>query len=277
MIPSPLIAAPELGPLLGRAVILDARTGADAASAYRQSHLPGAVPVDLETDLSEPRDPASGGRHPLPSVGAWCARVGAWGVTPTTPVIVYDAAGGGMAAARAWWMLRAIGHEPVAVVDGGWRALRAENVPIEAGDPPAKSVGSYPSDLDRWPIVDAALVEHARTDSSWRVIDARAPERYSGKSEPLDPVAGHIPGAHNLYWQSQLDGDAVLAPRMTLRERYARILGEVPSDRVICYCGSGVTACHLLLAMEACGLSGAHLYVGSWSEWCRQYRPRATD
>jgi thiosulfate/3-mercaptopyruvate sulfurtransferase len=174
-------------------------------------------------------------------------------------------------------MLRAIGHEALAVVEGGWQALREADVPTDDSDPSMRSVDPYPSEVDRWPTVDAELVERVRTDPSWRVIDARAPARYEGLSEPLDPVAGHIPGAHNLYWQSQLDSDGVLASSAALRERYAGILGDVPPERVVCYCGSGVTACHLLLAMEACGLSGAQLYVGSWSEWCRQQRPRAPE
>ena len=277
MIPSPLITATEVIRLLGQAVFLDARGGPDAARAYQRGHVPGATRVDLETDLSEPGDPARGGRHPLPSLDTWLARVGRWGVSPSTPVIVYDAAGGGMAAARAWWMLRAIGHEPLAVVDGGWQALREAGVPTEAGDSRANPVDRYPSALDHWPTVDAALVERARIDPSWRLIDARAPERYKGRVEPLDPVAGHIPGAHNLYWKSQIAVDGVFDSRAQLGERYRHILDDVPPERVVCYCGSGVTACHLLLAMEACGLSGAQLYVGSWSEWCTQQRPGATS
>ena len=261
--------------MLGQAIFLDVRAGPDATRAYEMAHVSQAIRVDLETDLSEVGDPATGGRHPLPSLDAWLARLGAWGVSPSTPVVAYDAAGGGMAAARAWWMLRAIGHEPLAVVDGGWQALCAAGVPTEGGGSSLSPVGSYPSEVDRWPAVDAELVECTRTDPSWRVIDARAPERYTGKSEPLDPIGGHIPGAHNLHWQSQLDSDGVLESCTTLRARYARILGDVSSERVVCYCGSGVTACHLLLTMEACGLSGAQLYVGSWSEWCRQGRPRA--
>lgn len=276
MISSPLITGAEVVPLLGQAVFLDARTGPDAMAAYQQCHVQGAVRVELEADLSEPGDPAEGGRHPLPSLDAWLERLGRWGVSPTTPVIIYDAAGGGMAAARAWWMLRAVGHEVLAVVEGGWQALREAGVPTDDGDPSTRPGDPYPTEIDRWPTVDAALVEHVRVDPTWRVIDARAPARYKGLSEPLDPVAGHIPGAHNLYWQSQLESDGVLQTSAALRERYARILGEVPPERVVCYCGSGVTACHLLLAMEACGLSGARLYVGSWSEWCRQERPRAT-
>jgi thiosulfate/3-mercaptopyruvate sulfurtransferase len=172
-------------------------------------------------------------------------------------------------------MLRAIGHEPLAVVDGGWQALREAGVPTEAGDSRANPVDPYPSTLDHWPTVGAALVERARVDPGWRLIDARAPERYEGRVEPLDPVAGHIPGAHNLYWQSQINVHGAFDSRAQLRERYKHILDDVPPERVVCYCGSGVTACHLLLAMEACGLSGAQLYVGSWSEWCRQERPGA--
>jgi len=275
MISSPLIPASEVMPLLGQAVFLDARAGPEATAAYATAHVAGAIRADLEDDLSEIGNPAEGGRHPLPSVDVWLGRLGAWGLTPSTPVIVYDAAGGGMAAARAWWMLHAVGHEPLAVVDGGWQALREAGVPSDAEDPRVRPAEPYPSKVDAWPVVDAAFVEHARTDPSWRVIDARAPERYEGRFEPLDPVAGHIPGAHNLYWQSQLNESGVFDSPTTLRDAYARILGDAPSERVVCYCGSGVTACHLLLAMHACGLSGAQLYVGSWSEWCRQKRPCA--
>ena len=276
MISGPMIAAAQVLPLLGRAVLLDARSGPEASSAYRQAHVRDAIRVDLETELSQAGDPALGGRHPLPPLRSWLARVGGWGVSPSTPVIVYDAAGGGMAAARAWWMFRAIGHEPLAVVDGGWQALRTVGVPTQSGEPNVDPFDPYPSEQDHWPTVDAAVVERARSDPNWRLIDARAPERYEGRSEPLDPVAGHIPGAHNFYWQSQLNSNGVFDARATLRDRYASILDEVPPERAICYCGSGVTACHLILAMEASGFSGAQLYVGSWSEWCRQERAGAT-
>lgn len=275
MISRPLITAEEALELIDEAVFLDARADADAARAFREAHLRGARRADLETDLSQVADPALGGRHPLPSLDAWRARLGDWGITPSTPVLIYDAGGGGMAAARAWWMLHAVGHEQLAVVDGGWQALREAAAPVERGEPLWESTAPYPSAISAWPGVDAESVEATRTDTRWRLIDARAPERYAGKVEPLDPVAGHIPGALNLYWQSQLDERGRFASVSELRERYAAALGDVPPDRVICYCGSGVTACHLLLAMEACGLTGARLYVGSWSEWCRQRRAGA--
>ncbi len=272
MISRPLIDAGEALGLLGSAVFLDARAGADATKAYREGHLTGASYVDLETDLSLVGDPASGGRHPLPSIEAWRSRLGDWGIAPTTSVVIYDAAGGGMAAASAWWMLRALGHVQVAVVDGGWQALQEANAPVERGAAASKPFGTYPTTIAAWPSVDAELVERARRDARWRVIDARAPERYAGQIEPLDPIAGHIPGALNLYWKAQLDPGGRFIESSELRDRFQSLLGEVPPERVICYCGSGVTACHLLLAMEACGLAGARLYVGSWSEWCAQRR-----
>ncbi|KPK12138.1 MAG: hypothetical protein AMJ62_16045 [Myxococcales bacterium SG8_38] len=275
--PRPFVSAKEAAALLGKAVFVDARAEPGADRAYGAGHVHGAIRADLETDLSEPRDPSDGGRHPLPPVERWLDLIGRWGIAPSTPVVVYDASGGGMAAARAWWMLRAVGHEPVMVVDGGWDALRRAGVPIDQGEPRASDagLGPYPTAVDRWPVVRADFVERVRTDPTWRVIDARAPERYRGETENLDPVAGHIPGACNLYWQSQLDDEGVLDSVATLKERYADLLEGVSPDRVACYCGSGVTACHLLLTMEACGLDGAKLYVGSWSEWCRQGRPGA--
>jgi thiosulfate/3-mercaptopyruvate sulfurtransferase len=275
MISRPLITAEDALELIEEAVFLDARAGADAPEAYGEAHLRGARRVDLETDLSKVRDPALGGRHPLPSLDAWRARLGDWGITPSTPVLIYDAGGGGMAAARAWWMLHALGHEQLAVVDGGWQALQEAAAPLESGEPRWESTDPYPSTVAAWPIVDAELVEVRRSDTAWRLIDARAPERYAGIVEPLDPVAGHIPGALNRYWQSQLDDRGRFISLSELRNEYASVLGDVPPERVICYCGSGVTACHLLLTMEACGLTGARLYVGSWSEWCRQRRAGA--
>jgi len=275
MVSSPLIKASEAISSVGSAIFLDARAGPGAAEGYETEHLQGAVRVDLELDLSGLGDPALGGRHPLPSLDLWLSRLGRWGVHPSRQVIVYDDAGGGLAAARAWWMLRAIGHERLAVVDGGWAALRELNAPTEAGVTRSSCVGSYPCKVDRWPAVDAELVEGVRSDPNWILIDARAPQRYSGATEPLDPVAGHIPGARNLYWQSLLDDRGLFHSADALRARFSEILGDVSPEHVVCYCGSGVTACHVLLAMEASGFPGAQLYVGSWSEWCRQERALA--
>ncbi len=274
MISGPLIAPTEAVELVGRAVFLDARAGSGAAEAYTDGRVRGAHRVDLERDLSEIGDPEHGGRHPLPSLEDWRTRVGRWGISEETPVLVYDDAGGGMAAARLWWMLDAIGHRQLAVVDGGLRGLRSAGAPVDSGEPPVTSGEPYPRLVDAWPTVDADFVERVRRDPTWRVLDARAPDRFEGRNEPLDPIAGHIPGARNLYWGAQVDDTGAFRPEDSLRERYERALSGVPPDRVVCYCGSGVTACHLLLTMRACGLDGARLYVGSWSEWCRQGRDR---
>ena len=264
------MAATEAIAHLDEAVVVDARAGAGARDAYAEAHVIGARFVDLEEDLSEVGDPALGGRHPLASVGAWAARVGGWGVTPSTPVLIYDASNSGMAAARAWWMLRVIGHTPLAVIDGGFAALVEAGAPLETGGlSPSSPSATYPTTIRSWPTVDADFVDRIRTDSGWRLLDARAPERYAGDVEPIDPVAGHIDGARSVYWQNQVDATGRFIDASELRRRYAELLDDVPPERVVCYCGSGVTACHLLLAMEACGLPGAQLYVGSWSEWCR--------
>ncbi len=278
MISTPLTLPQELLSQLDAVVVLDARAGANAEHAYRESHLRGALRVDLESDLSAPADePSRGGRHPLPVLSSWRRRLGGWGIGPDTLVAIYDADGGGMAAARAWWMLHAIGHRRVAVVDGGWDALVAAGAPVDANPVERSAKSPYPTELAQWPVVDAAWVDRIRADPSWRLIDARAPERFRGEQEPIDPVAGHIPGARNLYWKSQLDARGSFVSRHELRARYASVLGDTAADRVVCYCGSGVTACHLLLGLEAAGLYGARLYNGSWSEWCLQDRPRASS
>lgn len=269
MISGPIIDPKRASAVWGKAVFLDARAGPDAIASFEAGHVSGARFADLERDLSDVGDPSNGGRHPLPPLRRWLEQLGRWGIEPSTSVLVYDDANGGMAAARAWWMLRAAGHAYAAVVDGGWDALCEAGVPLETGPASSTEGPPYPTLVDAWPSVDATVVEHMRMDPQARLIDARAPERYAGEFEPIDPIAGHIPGAINVHWRSQLDAEGRLLDEATLRARYAEILGAVPPERVVCYCGSGVTACHLLLAMEASGLRGARLYVGSWSEWCR--------
>lgn len=271
MVLGPLIRAAEALELLAHAVFLDARAGPGARARYLQGHVPGAYYASLETDLSRLGDPKYGGRHPLPPLADWLTRVGRWGVRPSTPVLVYDADKGGMAAARAWWMLRGIGHEPLAVVDGGWAALERAGVSPELEEPATQAASPYPSALQAWPVVDAAQVDRVRSDPNWRLVDARAPERFEGRVEPIDPIAGHIPGAIHMYWQSLLDDLGQFLPSAEIRRRFTALLGDTPPERVVCYCGSGVTACHLLLAMDVSALRGAHLYVGSWSEWCRTH------
>jgi thiosulfate/3-mercaptopyruvate sulfurtransferase len=268
----PLISAAELQALLGagqRCVLLDC--GFDLADpgfgerAYAEAHLPGALYAHLDRDLSGPKTGVQGwqGRHPLPAREALAARAGAWGIAPGVPVVCYDAQGMPYAA-RAWWLLRWLGHEAVAVLDGGLAAWQAAGgaVTQARSTPPAQP--PYPARPAAMPTIDAAelLAQLGRRP----VLDARAAERFRGEVEPLDPVAGHIPGALNRFFKNNLQPDGRFKPAAQLQAEFAA-LHTVPAE-VVHQCGSGVTACHNLLAMEHAGLAGSALYPGSWSEWC---------
>lgn len=273
-----LIAAAEfLDPDSGWFVI-DARSGSEARSDFLRAHLEGAVFADLEIDLAEvPADAAEGGRHPLPSVRSWCESVGKWGIGPATRVAVYDDHGGALAAARVWWMLRAIGHRRVALIDGGWQALKQAGAAIEAG-PSSRSPGTaaYPGPSD-WllPTVGIDGVQEWRRAAGKRLVDVRSRNRYLGLEEPFDPIAGHIPGAVNAPYAAVLNADGTVR-RTELKEFADRSLaGSDPGD-VAFYCGSGVTACYALFALHLAGVEGATLYPGSWGEWCRRELPRAS-
>jgi thiosulfate/3-mercaptopyruvate sulfurtransferase len=272
VIPSPLISAEALRARLaaGPVRLLDARSGKDAAQAHAAGHLPGALHVSLDHELAAPvPDFASGGRHPLPPPDRFAAQLGRWGITPSTPVVVYDDQGGANAAARVWWMLRALGHPHVQVLDGGLAAATAAGLPLVSTVPTVEAASPYPARAWRLPTVDLEEVDAARGDGTRVVLDVRAPPRYRGDTEPFDPVAGHIPGARNAPYADNLDAAGRFKAPEQLRALYQRLLGQVPVERAIIHCGSGVTACHTLLALEHAGLPGAALYVGSWSEWCR--------
>jgi thiosulfate/3-mercaptopyruvate sulfurtransferase len=278
---SPLLPPERLRDALrAAAVFLDARSGPDARARYEEAHLPGARFIDLETELSAPTDrPELGGRHPLPDAAHFAERIAQWGIDDDTWVVIYDDAGGANAAARAWWMLRALGHERVQVLDGGLAAARAAGAALVAGAPaagPEATVRSSGGRAFELPTASLEEVDAARRDPSRRVVDVRSAPRFRGEEEPLDPVAGHIPGAVNLYLGEHLGADGRFRPAAEVRARLERALDGVPSERAIVHCGSGVTACHTLLAMAYAGLPLASLYVGSWSEWCRRDLPRAT-
>jgi thiosulfate/3-mercaptopyruvate sulfurtransferase len=272
----PLIHPSELASRHAGAALLDVRPGRDGRARYDAGHLPGAVFVDLDRDLSEPSgDPAHGGRHPLPAPATFAARVGRWGIGPDTDVILYDALSGGNAAARAWWMLRALGHDRVQVLDGGYDAAIAAGLVPTTDVPSPVNRGAYPAATKwRWPTIDIDGVNAWRKDATKVVIDARSAPRFRGDEEPFDPVAGHIPGAVNLHHMSLVGVDGRLLPADDLARRLRAVTGERPVDAIAVHCGSGVTACHLILAMEQAGLGVPRLYVGSWSEWCRSDRER---
>lgn len=256
-----------------RWVVVDCRfTLTDSGAgrrAYTTGRIPGAHYGHLDEDLSGPVTPATG-RHPLPDPGALARRLGAWGVDETKQVVVYDDSFGAMAA-RLWWLLRWQGQEAVALLDGGYPKWVRERRPVTLQPPRGRTATFRPRVNDRlW--VGAAFVEQAATDSAFLVLDARAEERFRGALEPLDKVAGHIPGAVNAPYEDNLDVSGELLPPEELRARYLDLLGGVVPDQVIHMCGSGVTACHNVLAMEHAGLAGARLYAGSWSEWIRDDR-----
>jgi thiosulfate/3-mercaptopyruvate sulfurtransferase len=234
----------------------------------------GALHADPDRQLALPHDPAKGGRHPLPPLARWTKQLGAWGITPDTEVVIYDDQSGANAAARAWWMLRAVGHQKVAVLDGGLRGDHGEMSPLSTEESHADARDAYPATRWQRSTVDIDDVDAHRKDPKWKVLDVRSEPRYRGETEPIDPIAGHIPGAINLPFAENLD-DIYFKAAAALRTQYQQLLGDTPVDRLIVHCGSGVTACHTLLALEAAGMHGASLYVGSWSEWCRNdARPR---
>lgn len=235
--------------------------------AYRQGHIPGTHYAHLERDLSSQVD-ASSGRHPLPDRTRLIAMLADWGVGPATQVVVYDDVGGAMAV-RLWWLLRWMGHANVALLDGGWRQWLKEGRPVATDvGPRRRSTAFTPGE----PLVDwmsTAEVQDAMRHQAIQLLDARAPERFRGEVEPIDPVAGHVPGALNRPFQHNLAADGRFLPAAELYRQFSAQLAHVAPRQVVHMCGSGVTACHNLLAMEHAGLKGSRLYAGSWSEWVR--------
>lgn len=266
-----LISTQELARHLGDpdwAVVdcrFDLATPSWGRQAWEQEHIAGAGFADLDRDLSG--DPTGhNGRHPLPDLERLADALGRWGAADGVQLVVYDQ-DVGMYASRLWWLARLLGHDQVAVLDGGFAKWTRDGHPTRSGTE-SPTPRAFTSSLRPERMVDAGAVRQALEDGRSLLVDARAPERYEGRTEPLDPVAGHIPGAVNRFFRQNLAPDGTFHAPETLREQFRQLLGTTASDNVICYCGSGVTACHDLLAMERAGLGGARLYPGSWSEWC---------
>lgn len=251
-------------------VILDASfdlTDAGAGErAYLDGHLPGALHVHLDRDLCGAKT-GHNGRHPLPDRAAFASTVGRLGITPDTQVVVYDRQGA-MFAARAWWMLRWLGHAPVAVLDGGLAAWQAAGFAVDSAAVTTNAQAAYPIGAGPSPLVRTVDADTLQGQlGRIALIDARAPERFRGEVEPLDAQAGHIPGARNRFFKDNLAADGCFKPAERLRAELLALIGERPASEVVNQCGSGVTACHNLLAMAVAGIDGAALYAGSWSEW----------
>ncbi|WP_233237625.1 sulfurtransferase [Bordetella sp. LUAb4] len=279
-----LISASELAVRLGDADLRlfdlrhDLMDHAAGRRQYEQSHIAGARYLDNETELAAPRT-GKNGRHPLPERAALAALLASHGVTPNTLVVAYDASGGQFAS-HLWWMLRWLGHDRVAVLDGGWQAWSAAGLAVESGtgpqtDPAATSGGLTPRAALTEPVnADTVLANIAQP--AFTVLDARAAARYRGEMEPIDPVAGHIPGALNRPNTDNLAADGRFKSPQELRKEFEAVLGKRAPDAIVHQCGSGITASHNLLAMEVAGLSGSRLYPGSWSEWVSDAsRPQA--
>jgi len=279
---SPLISATELisAMKMKNVVILDARPGKDSPAGYTTYHIKGALHIDLNKQLANiGLDAAKGGRHPLPSPEAFSKVLTDLGITSDTHVIIYDSRLSSEAAARAWCMLRSAGHEKVQVLNGGLEAAGHAALELSSVEEFAtKKPVTYKFDKWTLPLVDIDFVDKVKQDKNFLIIDVRDQDRYEGKREPIDLVAGHIPGAINIPYLGNLNlGDGTFLPPEELKEKYKEALGGRKAEQVIVHCGSGVTACHTLLAMASAGLDIPNLYVGSWSEWSRNDKAIATE
>lgn len=233
--------------------------------AWKAAHIPGAYFMHMDEDLSGVKT-GTNGRHPLPAIEEFALRMNRCGVAPGRQVVIYDDNGGSFAV-RLWWLLRWLGHDRVAVLDGGFAAWRRENRPVDAAVPAPRAGKFVPAPIPG-ATVDMDIVAALRETPAARIIDARAPARFAGEQETIDPVAGHIPGAVNRFWQKNLGPDGRFLAPQELHAQFVELLGGTTPVLAVHTCGSGVTACHNLFAMELAGLSGSRLYPGSWSEWC---------
>jgi thiosulfate/3-mercaptopyruvate sulfurtransferase len=271
MVYGTLITAGELNEHLGDAgwVVVDCRFNlADheqGRKEYLAGHVPGAVYAHLDEDLSGPIVKGATGRHPLPSVERAAAVFSRLGIGQGTQVVAYDDRGG-MSSGRLWWMLRWLGHDAVAVLDGGWQAWQEAGFPTRGGEEARPAAEFAPQPREGF-AVDANAVQRLRTDPAYKVVDSRAADRYRGENETMDPVGGHIPGAVSGPFGENLGADGRFKSPEELRARFEALLGETPAERAVFYCGSGVSAAHNILAVAHAGLGDAKLYPGSWSEW----------
>ncbi len=276
---SPIITPEDLIQLKDSAeiILIDARAGINAEENYANEHLKNARYVDLNWDLATVADPAKGGRHPLPSFEKFAKVLSKLGISPQSHVIIYDDKNGSNAAARFWWMLKSIGHKNVQVLNGGLQAA------IKAGFQTSSEIESFETTpkypITKWnlALADIEEVEKARNNEGNIVIDVRDKNRFDGLTEPLDLIAGHIPGAINVPFSENLDENGFYKSAEVLAKKYTEILGDTKPENVIVHCGSGVTACHTLLAMDYAGIEIPKLYVGSWSEWSRNDREMFTQ
>ena len=237
------------------------------AENHIEGHIPGAVYAHLDHDLSGTITPASG-RHPLPDPQIMAERISAWGIGPDHQVVVYDTVNGAFAS-RLWWMLKYYGHDRVSILEGGYAKWVAEKRPLVPGKESPHPAAHFTLNLRPEMVVGWEKVEAIRSRSDWKLIDARTAVRFRGEQEPIDKVAGHIPGAVNRFHGENLNPDGTLLPKEELQRQFSDLLGDTPVENTVVYCGSGVTSCLHVAVMQYAGLGLPHLYAGSWSEWIR--------
>jgi len=271
--PHELVALPK-----ENLILIDASAGAQGRDNYQKQHLTKALYVDLDTDLAHvPENAANGGRHPLPTPHDFGILLGKLGISAQSHVVVYDDKNGANAAARFWWMLTAAGHTKVQVLDGGFKAAVDAGFPVSSDTERPQYSDPYAFTNWQLPLATINEVEVAASDKDSMVIDVRDANRYNGLTEPIDLIAGHIPGAINIPFSGNLDSNGMFLSATALKEKYTNALGNINPQNVIVHCGSGVTACHTLLAMDYAGLPIPKLYVGSWSEWSRSGKKLVTS
>lgn len=268
---SPIISSSELKNLSAEnLIILDARVGKDVHQTYLEKHVKGARFIDLDKDLAEiGEDAAFGGRHPLPDITKFAATLSNLGISEDAHVVIYDDKNGANAAARAWWMLKSFGLQNVQVLDGGFQAAEKGGVEFSTGEESFEKSSVIKKEGWLLPVKALENVENELLSHSSTVVDVRDAYRYNGESEPIDLVAGHIPGAINIPFSENLDENGNFLKPEVLKEKYTELLKDKPQHLII-HCGSGVTACHTILALNYAGFPIPDLYVGSWSEWSRR-------
>lgn len=250
--------------------IFDVRTGPNAKEEYQKKHLNNAVFVDLNNDLAEIDNPENGGRHPLPSFENFIKTLGKLGIDKDSEVVIYDDKNGANAGARFWWMLNAVGHKSVRVLNGGLQFAENQGCKLNSGNE-TYPITKYISDFDNWKLPQVWIndVKKATENPEFLIVDVRESQRYNGITEPIDLIAGHIPNAENFPFSDNLDDNGLFKSPEILKDKYTEFFKNKDPKNIIFHCGSGVTACHSLLALDYAGFEIPNLYVGSWSEWSR--------
>jgi thiosulfate/3-mercaptopyruvate sulfurtransferase len=270
---SPIIELDELLKIYksSNVMIFDVSTSKNARINYETEHIEGAFFVDLNTQLADIKgDFSEGGRHPLPQIETFARTLTHLGISKDKHIVVYDDKNGSNASARFWWMLKSAGHEKVQVLNGGLNQAKNKNFPLSSKIERVQ-IHSEPYKIDQWnlPTIEINEVESASQNPSYLIVDVRDKERYEGTIEPIDLIAGHIPGAVNIPFTENLDHNGLFLKPNELKNKYETIFGDISNENIIVHCGSGVTACHTLLALTYAEMETPKLYVGSWSEWSR--------